>query len=176
MLTNNDLLFNLKTSDYESSDVLLKGTLRSKLIKESENKAYNNLAYTNDLLLRNLNIDENTFKHILFRNYIMSVGYEVGKVMELGEESNKVIGLFNESIKANDFDLANSLYDNNFIVHAILCNTYIKNLLKDEQALAYSVPIEKVNSVYEKLMILDRKNLTSLKKEDVKIKRKISER
>lgn len=176
MLTNNDLLFYLNTSDYESSDVLLKGVLRSKLVKESENRAYNNLAYTNDLLLRNLNIDENGFKHILFKNYIMSLGHEKAKIEELGENSNETISLFNESIKINDFDLANNLYDNNFIVHAILCNSYIKNLFKDEQELAYSIPIEKVNSVYEKLMILERKNLASLRKEDVKIKRKVSER
>lgn len=176
MLTNNDLLFCLKTSDYESSDALLKGVLRSKLIKESENKAYNMLTYTNDLLLRNLSIDENNFKHLLFKNYILSLDHEKERIDELSKGNNSVIELFNESIKSNNFDFANDLYNNNFIVHAVLCNSYIKRLFKDEQELAYSVPIEKVNSVYEKLMILERKNLTSLKKEDVKIKRKVSER
>lgn len=155
----------------------LKSVLNNSNLEYGLTKTYDYLAFRNQLLLKSCNIDENEFSYILFRNYIYFLNNASNfNLDKLSERDKDTIEEFNKLINSNDFIGAMEMYSDNFLIHELLCNAYIKNLQKTELDKINGVCDSKVEDIFNKISILKNTDLTFNRETPKKIKVNVSNR
>jgi len=156
-----------------------------KALKAKLNQFYNEngfsqtvylLAIKNQLLLNSCDIDDNLFNKILLKNYI----YFLNSANKLNFDSlsyntKQLIDSFNSLIEKNEFDKAYNIYSNNDTIYNLLCGIYVKGSHKTEAYKISKIDDKNIETVYEKLSLLENANL-NFEKEKVKIYQKTSNR
>ena len=149
----------------------LKLFLNNTIAEYGITKTYNYLVFRNKLLLNSCNIDCNEFNHILFRNYIYILNNNSNfNFRKLSDMDKNTIEAFNNCINNNNFTEALELYSDSFLIHELLCYSYIINLQKNELDKINSISDAKANELYNKISILNNTDLTIKGKAPKKVK------
>lgn len=169
-------LLNIVYSD--ASEEKLKSALMERIEKYGFESTFLNLVYTNQLLLNSCGINGEMLNKMLFKNYILNQNSITPKVniLEVSIDDQKIIERFNRYIENNDFINAFDVYEKHFVVFAYLCLSYLKNLKKSNNALVNEICSNKVNYVYNQLLVLSHTNLKSKEIPIKKVRQIVSER
>lgn len=170
-MTKNDLI---NISFEENSEKELKAKLIETINLYGANKALYLLTVKNQILLSTCGIDENTFNNILFKNYILCLNNTDNKyTFSLSKKDKEKVNAFDAQISLNNIDNAFEIYGKNYVVYQLLCQVYFNNINKKNFEKINGIHDKDIDSVYDRIMLLNSANLT-FKREEFKVRQRVS--
>jgi len=170
-MTKNDLI---SISFEENNEKELKSKLIETINLYGSNKALYLLTVKNQLLLNSCGIDENTFNNILFKNYILCLNNTDNIcTFSLSKKDTEKVNTFNEQILLNNIDKAFNIFSKNYIVYQLLCHVYFNNINKKNFEKINGIHDKDIDSVYDRIMLLNNANL-AFKREEIKVRQRVS--
>lgn len=149
----------VKTLSYPSEvENKLKDILNQKNKYHNIYNVYLYLTSKNKLIQEVYKINNITFNNILLKNYILSKNSTSPKVdiLEFNKSEQHILNQFNNYINDNSFYKAIDLIENNIVVFNYLCLSYIRNLNETNNSLIDKIPDNRLNQVYNKLLVLNQ--------------------
>lgn len=136
------------------------------------------LANNNQLILNSCEIDEDLFVKILFKNYVCYINEYKSVTIEIDYKKElDTIKAFNKCVENNDFEKAFEIYNYNYTIHVLLCNTYINNLyLNSLYNSNNSFEDKNLTNVNEKISLIENYSFIQEKKNNTKVLQRVSTR